>query len=130
LWRAITQPGGNFVFLPEPTTLRFVADWRRKAERARERASRWIGAGSRRDRVPSALRFDVAGARNEQEAVWRRLSAAPERECREIRHAVVQLHDSLLWMLRGLPALSAATVIARVHQWLQPVSRTTYPRRP
>ena len=103
LWRTLTQSGDNFVFLREPTTLRCVADWRRAGERTRNRIFRWIDRATRPPApfIPSALRFDLAGAASEQAAIWRRLRAAPQRECDAVRRAVLQLQDSLLWVQRG-----------------------------
>ena len=77
LWQRILRqaPAPNFVYLPLPTTLHFVADWRRYAEtRQREwwrRLREWEGV------APSALKLDLTGAASEQAAAWAALSRDP-----------------------------------------------------
>ena len=88
LWLHIVrqEPAPNFAYLPVPTALHFVANWRRYAEtRQREwwrRLREWEGLAQ------PALKLDLSGAASEQAAAWAALSRDPAGWARAVRRAV------------------------------------------
>jgi len=85
-------------FVPEPTLLHFVAEWRKLTR------PRWLprfpGRAHRSvvysEFLPPTLRIDVAQHRFEQEAVWAEMSADPDAWTRRMRRAVVAALDARL----------------------------------
>jgi hypothetical protein len=100
LWHRILVSGefGNLAFLSEPTALHFVADWRNtRAHRALARLKRWLIGGLLRTALPQALQLPTREGETQQETAWRRLSEDPAARVREMRRAVIQFQDALLW---------------------------------
>ena len=91
LWMRFIEGGGrrNFAYLPVPTTLHFVADWRRGTETWRKRLWRWLRDREEAD-LPE-LKISLPPGMTEQEAVWAAmrsaLRAAPEDWTRAVRRA-------------------------------------------
>jgi len=87
LWMRVIARGGrqNLAYLPLPTTLHFVANWRRGSATWRGRLWRAIRARETADlpELQLALRAGVT----EQEAAWRTLQAAPLSWARAVRRA-------------------------------------------
>lgn len=103
LWHRILARAGQarVRFVTEPTAIHFVAGWRRtRRHDARMRLAHWALDRWIDDRLPAALRVEVREGESQQEAVWRRLSAAPARQVAAIRTAVIQFQDALLWQAR------------------------------
>jgi glycosyltransferase involved in cell wall biosynthesis len=88
LWQRIArrEPRPNYAYLPTPTTLHFVAAWRRYAEsRLRQwwrRLRDWEGLAQ------PALQLDLSGAASEQAATWAALSCDPAAWTHAVRQAV------------------------------------------
>jgi hypothetical protein len=119
-WHRIAA-GGSFAnvgFLPDPTSLHFVAHWREtNASRARDRMADVLVGGFLDALLPDMLRLPTEGGRTQQEAAWRHLASNPEARVREIRAGVVQLQDAMLWRFRnpaGLAGLRAGWMLATV----------------
>jgi glycosyltransferase involved in cell wall biosynthesis len=152
LWHRIVAGAEfrNLAFLPEPTALHFVANWRdTRRLRARTRVAGWAVNGWIDRFAPDALRIPTQPGRPQQAAAWDRLSRDPSREVREIRRAVTAFQDALLWRARtplGMAGLRLGLALgglmegcARGAQWLASAERRrvfaalrgrTAPRRP
>lgn len=103
LWHRIVA-GGRFrnqAFLPEPTSLHFVAGWRNTGlHRARMRLERFF-ARAVLDRLPAgALRLPIRADEPQQAGAWNHLAANPQAAVRELRRDVVLYQDALLWKAR------------------------------
>lgn len=123
LWRRIVAGGdaANFVFVPQPTTLRFLANWRRgEGGSARKGAGR-PGAGRAVHTMLPALRLQIPDGCTEQEAAWRRIEADPAGYPAALREAVIAYHDGMLWQLSGDVTLAFATVGARFQRMAEGV---------
>ena len=88
LWMrfAHREPVPNFEYLIVPTSLRFVADWRRRPESRSRRL--WRSLRVREGASLPALQLDLAGSASEQEAAWKAIERAPEEWVAGVRRAV------------------------------------------
>jgi len=109
LWLRILhqEPAPNFACLTLPTTLHFVANWRRYGEtRQREwwrRLRDWEGLSQ------PALTLDLSTAATEQAAAWSALSRDPAGWSRSVRSAVqIELDRRGSYRLTPSDALEAA----------------------
>lgn len=123
LWYRILTLGGSsrLAFFPEVTSLHFVADWRETDAQRRTDVTGWLLNGFLEDKLPPALRLSNDSARSQQEAAWLRLSRDPSTSVADIRRAVVQLQDALLWQGRpasGLLALRTGFAVGASLEWL------------
>jgi len=103
MWHRI-MAGGHFrnhAFLSDPTSLHFVAGWRKTGRyRARTRLASFL-AGDFLNGLPAgALRLPVQANETQQASAWNRLAANPVVRIREIRKDVVLYQDALLWKSR------------------------------
>ncbi len=108
MWHRILVGGRfhNLAFLPEPTSLHFVAGWRQTAAyRRRMRVVGWLLDDFIEQALPAALRVPVREGETQQESAWRYLSEDPDHRMREIRRAVVQLQDAFLCQGRTVSGL-------------------------
>jgi glycosyltransferase involved in cell wall biosynthesis len=106
MWHRILAAGRfrNLAFVSEPTSLHFVANWRNtRTHRSRSRLAGWLIHDFVDQVLPPALRLPETTDRTQQEAAWLRLATDPLERVREIREAVVQLSDALLWGSRTQP---------------------------
>ena len=88
LWLKLIDGGRrqNFVYLPVPTSLHFVANWRRAStetwrRKLWRRVRIWEGSA-----LPE-LKVVLRAGQTEQEAAWRAMSQAPEAWARTVRRA-------------------------------------------
>jgi glycosyltransferase involved in cell wall biosynthesis len=105
LWHRILAPAAfrNVAFLSEPTAIHFVAGWRGTTGfRARMRMAGWLQGGLLDNTLPDALKLPAGGHHTQQEVLFRRLADDPPRGATEIRGAVVQFQDALLWKARTI----------------------------
>ena len=118
LWHRIAAGGRfrNCAFLSDPTTLHFVAGWR-KTDPYRARA--WLErllVGDRLDELPAgALRLPVQANETQQAGAWTHLAANPKARVQEIRRDVVLYQDAMLWKARtpaGLIGLHVGLTLA------------------
>lgn len=122
LWHRILARAGQarVRFVTEPTAIHFIAGWRRtRRHDARMRLAHWALDRWIDDLLPAALRVEVREGESQQEAVWRRLSAAPARQVAAIRTAVIQFQDALLWQARtsaGLFGLRGGLAAGRLFE--------------
>ena len=118
LWQRILRqaPAPNFAYLPLPTSLHFVADWRRYAEtRPREwwrRLREWEGVAQ------PALKLDLAGAASEQAAAWAALSRDGAGWTRALRQAT-QVDLDRRGAYRLTPSDLLETTRRAYRQWRQ-----------
>ena len=80
------EPAPNFVYWPIPTSLHFVADWRRQPEWLYRRVWRRLRVRERAS-LP-ALQLALAGAASEQAAAWQAMQAAPDEWTDAVRRAI------------------------------------------
>jgi hypothetical protein len=131
MWRRILEGGRfeRFAFLPEPTTLHFVAAWRRTSVLAvQESASRVLRNGVLRTTSPAGLRLPSPPDMTQQQAAWEYLAAAPAERIARLREAVVQFQDAVMWKSKTSPGLLGLAVglalgaglerLARAGLWL------------
>ncbi|HEY7448175.1 MAG TPA: glycosyltransferase family A protein [Vicinamibacterales bacterium] len=117
MWHSIVAGGHfkNLTFLAEPTALHFVANWRNTAQhRARSRLTSFLFQHAFRGVLADALSLPVRAGETQQESAWNHLTSDP-RAIPEIRAAVVQFQDALLWPVRtpvGLIALRTGLLLA------------------
>ena len=108
MWHRIAA-GGRFervAFLSEPTSLHFVAKWRQTGGyRHRTRAVDWCLGPFLDDRLPPVLRVPLDGHATPQAAAWACLSDRPVERVHDIRRALVQFQDGLLWQGRTVAGL-------------------------
>jgi glycosyltransferase involved in cell wall biosynthesis len=108
MWHGIVA-GGRFrnqSFVSEPTALHFVASWRNTtSHRSLSWLSGWLVHDFIDQMLPDALRLPTTPERTQQETAWLRLAIDPPEKVREIREAVVQFSDALLWRSRTQPRL-------------------------
>ena len=118
LWMRILRESGTVpAYCGIPTSLNFVADWRKETRltRLRNRLRRWDGS------VPDELSVAVPAGMSEQEAVWRELAADPDGWTARLRRGARIDIDRLARM--GYPSLALL-----VHgQWRRLVSWPTDP---
>ena len=80
LWHRILASADfqNLAFLPEPTTVHFVASWRSTtAYQARMHVARWLLGGLLDEALPDALSLPAHEGETQQETLWRRLRRGP-----------------------------------------------------
>jgi hypothetical protein len=131
MWRRILEGGRfeRFAFLAEPTTLHFVAAWRKTPVLAvQESASRILLKGVLRTTSPAALRLPSPPGMTQQQAAWEYLAAAPAERVARLREAVVQVQDAVMWRSKtsvgllglglGLVLGAALERVARAGLWL------------
>jgi len=109
MWHRILSGGQfrNYAFLPDPTALHFVARWRNTGgHRAKARLAGPLINGFLDEIQGEALRLPVRADRPQQEIAWTRLAGNPQHRVREIRQAVVQFQDAVLWKSRTAPGLA------------------------
>jgi glycosyltransferase involved in cell wall biosynthesis len=127
LWRRIILGGNrrNFIFVPEPTSMHFVADWRRKNRRWREISRRILL--TRFDLVdrllPDALQTDFSKYISEQEAIWGLIESDPAGYTTALRDAVIIHRDAMLWQLSGLVTLAFALTGRPLQNVVRHISR-------
>ncbi len=145
-WDETGRPGGDhrlwfsfirglgpngFAFVPTPTSLHFVADWRKERQRwwLPTRASLFGRLGVYDDLLPPVLNVDVPPGVTEQQAVWTAMNVDPATWSAEMRRAVVAVLDGrLARMDDGMPLiLSAASV--RLKRWSSTLYRRRYRRQ-
>ncbi len=100
MWWRILEAGRfeRLAFVPEPTTLHFVAAWRKTpALVVQESASRAFTRGFLRSATPAGLRLPSPHDVTQQQAAWEYLAAAPDERVARLREAVVQFQDAVLW---------------------------------
>ena len=119
LWMRIIERGGrqNFAYLPLPTTLHFVADWRRGAATWRGRL--WRAMRVRETADLPELKLALRPGVTEQETAWLDMQAAPFPWSRAVRRAVQVDHDR-----RGTHVFRASTLMelaARAYRTIRPV---------
>jgi hypothetical protein len=126
LWHRIAAGGEfkNLAFLPEPTALHFVANWRNTpGYRARKRLASMVSDGLLDGVLGDALRLPTSTSATQQEAAWNWLALEPEARVRDIRRAVVQFQDAILWRSRTPPGLLGLRVGMMLGTTLDRVSR-------
>ena len=117
MWRRILEGGRfeRFAFLAEPTSLHFVAAWRRTSMLAvQEAASRLLLKGLLRTASPPRLRLPSPPGVTQQQAAWEYLAAAPAERIAKLREAVVQFQDAVMWKSKtpaGLLGLGIGLVL-------------------
>jgi hypothetical protein len=119
LWWRIIRGGNlrNAVFVAEPTSLHFVANWRQvRPPGMAGRLMAYAAGGLLREVIPPALHLVVPASGTQQQAAWEHLNDnTPERVTR-IRLGVVELQDALLWKIRTprrLVVVRAISALAR-----------------
>jgi glycosyltransferase involved in cell wall biosynthesis len=99
LWHRIAA-GGRFTrvaFMPEPTSLHFVANWRATTGRRRRvRIEEAVAGGLLDELLPDVLYLRTPADQSQQEAMWRRIADDPVGSVRAIRKGVVEYQDALL----------------------------------
>ncbi len=95
MWARIIEGGGrkNFIYIPEPTTLHFIACWKEGNIKGLREADDWIGLYESIDDVPGELRLKIPENMSEQMVVWGQLSKDPVKWASGIRKAVVSAFD-------------------------------------
>jgi glycosyltransferase involved in cell wall biosynthesis len=88
LWLRLVrqEPAPNFAYLPVPTTLHFVAAWRRYRETRPRAWWRWLRA--QEGSAQPALKLDISAGDSEQAAAWSALSRDPAGCVWAVRHAL------------------------------------------
>lgn len=103
LWHRIAVGRGftNVAFVPEPTTLHFVANWRATAGRRwRTRFEEAVAGDLLAEVLPEVLHLRAPADKSQQEAMWRLIDADPAGRVHAVRRAVVEYQDAILWRAR------------------------------
>jgi glycosyltransferase involved in cell wall biosynthesis len=95
MWARIIEGGGrnNFIYIPEPTVLHFVAGWKEGNIKGLREAEDWIRLYESVDDAPGELRLKIPENMTEQMVVWEQLTKDPFKWAFEIRKAVVSVFD-------------------------------------
>lgn len=95
LWkRIVREDAGNVAYEPCPTTLHFVADWKRDRASLMPQVARMLAIVDAADWWPASLRVDVSGATSEQAAFAALMACDPGWTAR-MREDVVLVLDRL-----------------------------------
>jgi len=95
MWARIIEGGGrnNFIYIPEPTILHFIANWKQGKSEGLQKAEKWIDLYESVDDVPGELLLKIPENTTEQMVVWGRVSKDPVKWASDIRRAVVRVFD-------------------------------------
>jgi glycosyltransferase involved in cell wall biosynthesis len=115
LWTRILNGGGrsNFAYLPVPTILHFVADWRRQRFGNRARLALYRAEGS----LPLDLIVPLPPGMTEQQAVWQAMNQDPSGWTRRLRRAID------LYLDRRADAQYPSTVLTFFYQQVKKLVR-------
>ena len=116
LWHRMIggEAANRLAFLPQPTALHFVANWRNSpGYRLGSDIIRVLARGILAE-VPSELRLPADPARTQQEVAWQRLHDHSQERVQAIRGAVAAFQDAILWNDDRMPGL----VGINVGRWL------------
>jgi glycosyltransferase involved in cell wall biosynthesis len=95
MWARIIKGGNrkNFIFLPVPTCLHFIAIWKKNHETGLIVAEQWLDFYNSSPDIPEVLKTEMTGIDTEQSIIWKKMSANPVKWVAVIRRAVVQVFD-------------------------------------
>jgi hypothetical protein len=95
MWARIIKGGNrkNFVFIPAPTCLHFIAVWKRPDETGLIVARQWLDFYHSNPDIPSVLNIKIPNGHSEQSLIWAIISVNPQQWVAELRKAVIQVFD-------------------------------------
>ncbi len=133
LWLGFIRGLGptGFAFVPTPTNLHFVAEWRKKRQRwwLPTRASLFRRFGVNEELLPPALRVDVPSGMTEQQAIWVSMDNDPAAWTAEMRRAVVAVLDGRLARMDDGTSLILSAASIRLKRWSSTMYRRRYRRQ-
>jgi hypothetical protein len=96
-WKSILANGGVLASHRQPTTLHFVADWRRAHGLGQPEAMTLLHLAETSPWWPETLRAKIAGGETEQAVFYRWMKGGGMRAADELRQAIDVVIDRLAW---------------------------------
>ncbi len=133
LWLSFIRGLGpnGFAFVPTPTNLHFIAQWRKERQRwwLPTRASLFRRLGVYEDVLPPVLNVDVPPGMTEQQAVWASMNVDSAAWPAEMRRAVIALLDDRLARTDDGMSLILSVASIRLKRWSSSLYRRLYRRQ-